>query len=114
MSNKLTLDKENFVAIMTGILTQSKIDEKFSRALGLVSEGRNIYRGGELYLQALLDILALAFDDSVGFIEWWLDNKDGRTIIKSDGVEVTLDTPEKLYDFLSEMKAEGVIGGKEF
>lgn len=82
-------------------LQESKID-KFSKAIEEMSDSYVVFDSDNLYLSSLIELLKTIFNDKEDWIGWWLWDEAEKIIWLPSGEEISLDTPEKLYDFLIE------------
>lgn len=96
----MKVDKEHFVYYMACIKNQSDKIHKFSKAIEDLSDGYVLFDSNNLYLEALLDLLKITFNDQDDYIGWWLYEDVEKKVWLADGTEINLETPEALYDFL--------------
>lgn len=98
------ISKELFVSIIKNIQSQRKREEKFAKALedSLIMSSYVMFNDS-LYYKSLIDLLKL-YVDPYEYIEWYLFEtstyKVEETIKNGKKKFWTVNTPEKLYDFL--------------
>lgn len=100
--------KEEFIEIINLIREQQAIDKEIDQALQKVCGSFVAYGTENKYLDALLKMLEIAFNDKQNqWISWWLYESevtdkfpDAKVITDVDGNKINLATVDVLYDFL--------------
>lgn len=102
------ISREIFLSTLDKIRRQDARIEEFEDALQKLCDIRPAFDQGNLYLEALLELLQYTTNDKSDVIGWWLYEapKDDSTISWiEDGVEIsrTLSSLDALYDYLCEV-----------
>lgn len=95
--------KDDFVRSINAILEQTERDEEINNALDVICG--NDYSScvadtSTITTQALIDLLKSLTNDLDDFIDWWLYEDVEKEVKDAFGNIISLDAPEKLYDFL--------------
>ena len=103
----MLISRELFLSTLDKIRRQDARIEEFEDALQKLCDIRPAFDRGNLYLEALLELLQYTMHDASDVIGWWLYEapKDDPTVSWiEDGVEIsrTLSSPDALYDYLCE------------
>lgn len=108
--------KENFVKAINALIEQSERDCEFEKALEPFFDNYLISSLSDHLQNAVIDLLEDEMNDIGETISWWLydapeagKNKESCYIFLQDGTEITVETPEQLYDFLTASKSRSKI-----
>lgn len=101
--------KDDFVNSINALLMQQARDEEVNNALDVICG--NDYSScvadtSTIATQALIDLLKSLTNDLDDFINWWLYEDVEKEVKDAFGNIISLDTPEKLYDFLMNYKQD--------
>ena len=94
------LSKKDFIKVMKDIQAQRKIYNEVENALEKIIDGHFICGSDNKWLQALMKTLKVMFaDEKYDTIEWWL-YEDVEKVITVNGVEISVESLDDLYDYL--------------
>jgi hypothetical protein len=103
------ITKKTFIKTMEVLKKQRLQEAAISVLLEDMTEETHFFNVSEKVENALLNILAECFEDTDGWLSWWIYEKDfGQKKLKAYDVNkkgIKLNTAEQLYNFLvKEMK----------
>jgi len=99
----MLINKAEFVEIINNIKEQDKKDDEFSRAVGIICDGRPVMFGVNNKITiSLFSLLKKIFDDKDDWISWWIYERvnDKYKAYYINKKEIKLNTAEDLYNFL--------------